>query len=132
MPTTETSNLPSVENCDDWSDPLVGLQVNAFSSFVNQQIPLWNNKAAPDGLVDVAEHLCEWSRNLLNRTFGRTTPLEMGAITEMFAKTADHIDQFSMDATDSEEKRRIQSFATHIRERTGMVRTALNFKTPAD
>jgi hypothetical protein len=101
---------------EKWSDPLVGLQVDEFRKYVNARHRVG---VAAHEVADAAELLCEWSRTLLSRTFGRTTSTELNRITALFAKTADQIDEWAGVVKDEDELTRIRTYSLHIRQRTG-------------
>lgn len=102
-----------------WSDPQVGSDVALFERYVDCHC-----NTSADSLEDVAEYLCEWSRGLFNRAFGRTTPAEFEHITGMFVRTADAIQKLAKSVHEPEELARIEAFALHIRNRTGFHRAA--------
>lgn len=105
--------------CHVWSDPLVGLQVCKFHEYVQA---LERTFPTPEECVGKSEYLCDWSRVLLNRAFGRTSAKEWELLTELFAGTADLIDGWSERVGDADQRSRSMSYASHIRQRTGLVR----------
>ncbi len=100
-----------------WSDPLIGLQVAQFSSYLSE---LKIIKTSDTELVDISEYLCEWSRGLLNKTFGRTTQKELNQIFELFRNASEIImNHASKINSNSNEYKTIEAYAEHIKQRTG-------------
>lgn len=97
-----------------WSDPFVGRQFARFQEFLEERHEALQEGENP---VDVAEHLCEWSRNLLNRTFGRTTKEELCRISELFAQAAALIRRWK-DPLPESGREQCEVFASHIERRT--------------
>jgi hypothetical protein len=114
---TEAAVRPSSVLDRVWSDPQVGSDVALFEEYVSR-----NCDGSSVRVEEVSEYLCEWSRGLFNRAFGRTTPAEFEHITGMFVRTADAIQKLARNVHDPEELARIEAFALHIRNRTGFHR----------
>ncbi len=104
---------------DDWSDPLIAMQVNSFLEYVLSAEPS-GRVAAADSLEKTSEYLCEWSRNLLNRMFGRTTSSELIQVQKIFEFTANLVDRWAAKFPDARQQPRINAYSRHIRERTGL------------
>lgn len=98
-----------------WSDPQIALQVDRFRRVVGAYVD-----AQPSGTeaLQAAEELCEWSRNLLNRTFGRTTPRDLMQLSEVFADTAAKVRLWIPRLSDEHSATQLKAFAKHIEERT--------------
>lgn len=100
----------------NWSDPLIGLQFEQFQTYL---IDLQQNDFNDNDDVEVAaEYLCEWSRNLLNRSFGRTTQQEINQLSELFDIAATLIIEKSNESSSNSKK--IKAYVDHIRQRTGL------------
>lgn len=118
--TRDSEEPPTVKiERDEWSDPLIALQVESFIDYVNEA-----NRSHLASIEDVevlAEYLCEWSRNLLNRMFGRTTHDEVVQVQSVFEFAADAVDRWALNFPQSNtDRKKTDAFSKHIRERTGV------------
>lgn len=119
----ESYHPASVDTCNDWSVPVVGLQVQAFTRIFDKKIVEWSQgRLVPKDVKMTAEILCELSRKLINLAFGRTTISEWSTIADMFAEAADQIDHWSLSISDSSEQSHIKAFTMQIRMRTGLLK----------
>jgi hypothetical protein len=105
---------------DDFSDPLIGLQVERFRAYVRVFADRFESSSS-EAVFETAEYLCEWSRNLQNRMFGRTTTREVERITQLFDAAANEIDRQLVLVTDHVLRERVEAFRDHIRNRTRLV-----------
>ena len=104
---------------DDWSDPLLAMQVQSFIDYV-QSAQARGAASAVEELEKTSEYLCEWSRNLLNRMFGRTTHSELCQVQQVFEMTADLVDGWAAEFPNAPQTLRIKAYSQHIRDRTGL------------
>jgi hypothetical protein len=104
---------------EDWSDPLLAMQVKSFIDYV-RSAQARGAASAVEELEKTAEYLCEWSRNLLNRMFGRTTNSELCQVQQVFETTADLVDGWAAEFPNAPQTLRIKAYSQHIRDRTGL------------
>jgi hypothetical protein len=104
---------------DDWSDPLIAMQVQSFIDYV-QSAQSNGTVSAVEELEKTSEYLCEWSRNLLNRMFARTTHSELCQVQQVFETTADLVDGWAAEFPNAPQTLRIKAYSQHIRDRTGL------------
>lgn len=104
---------------DDWSDPLIAMQVSSFRDYVANAVQSGHTNTA-EKVEKTAEYLCEWSRNLLNRMFGRTTGSELVLVQQLFESAANSVDQWASKFPDAPQQPKIRAYSEHIRERTGL------------
>lgn len=69
----------------EWSDPLIGIQFKDFQKYVRL---LEGNTLSAKKVTQAVDYLCEWSKGLLNRTFGRTTDAEKARIQALFTESS--------------------------------------------
>lgn len=104
---------------DEWSDPLIAMQVNSFIDYVSGAQNAGGVKAV-EAVEKTSEYLCEWSRNLLNKMFGRTTNGELCQVQQIFEFTADLVDNWAAEFPNAPQQPKINAYSRHIRERTGL------------
>lgn len=98
-----------------FSDPIVGLEFNAMAHYIEgfrtQDIRIAD-------IEKTAAYLCEWSKNLLNKTFGRTTAWECDQITALFRDTAVFILEQGQNINDFDTYQHICRYAEQIQSRS--------------
>jgi len=107
-----------------WSDPFVELQFQKFCRTLNEADPVIQQQLAEGKTQEHAEYilnltrdLCEWSRQLLNRGFGRTTPQEYSQIVHLFQDAAHQISDWATAVKDKKMRDLIGVYAQHIQSR---------------
>lgn len=97
-------------------DPLLKLQLEELERFL-KQINTSKDLSA-DKLQSLAEHICEWTRTILSRSFGRIAEPEALELRDCFRSAASVIDGFGTSPALSRDQRdTIAVFAEHVRRR---------------
>lgn len=107
-----------------WSDPLVRLQVQKFrrklAEYDAQILQMREHGLVAEHdhqVLSVARELCEWSRQLLNRAFGRTTRPEYLEILGLYREASKSVTCWASAVADKELRGRIHVYAKHIEGR---------------
>lgn len=108
-------------HAEDWSDPYIGRQVVAFFEHVQSMNEKLEAQADGGLVLSESEHLCEWSRNLLNDSIGRTSRDEILQLSNLFGRTADLIEAWLPCVNEKDEQAKVKAYSFHIRRRTGLV-----------
>jgi len=99
-------------------DPLLKLQLEEINRFLKQVSA--SKDTPPDKLRGLAEHICEWTRTILSRSFGRLAEPEALELQTCFRLAADVIEDFrSVASLSKEDSETIAVFAEHVRSRVG-------------
>jgi hypothetical protein len=107
---------PAVPTQSAWDDPLIKLQVEEFRKFVDK---IDSVGVQPAQAFEIAERLCEWSRSILNRTFGRINRSQVAELNQLFERTSVLIHGWDVNNLSQDQVSRIGIFAENIRKRVG-------------
>ena len=78
---------PQEERCESngFSDPYIGLQVQELQRYAQN---LEQREVPSSDIETDAQYANEWTRAILSKTFGRTTPDELSVVTGIFDRIA--------------------------------------------
>jgi hypothetical protein len=97
-------------------DPLLKLQLEELQRFLKKVET--SEEASPVKLRSLAEHICEWTRTILSRSFGRIGELEALELRDCFQLAATIIDELAApSAMSTEDRDAIVVYADHVRNR---------------
>lgn len=92
----------------------------SFRDDVNRKIA---EGVPPDGIRYAAEMLCENSRVLFIRVFGRVGHHELAAVQSLFDETAAQIREWAKTVNEPQKLQMIEAYAQHLERRTGFIKS---------
>ena len=97
-------------------DPLLKLQLDELQRFLISVQRV--NETRPEKIRGLAEHICEWTRTILSRSFGRIAFEEALSLQQSFESAANTIADFGKGTQLSvDDREAIAVYAEHVRDR---------------
>ncbi len=99
-------------------DPLLAMQLEELERFLSKV----SGESDPAQRAKLADHICEWTRTILSRSFARVGKCEAEKLRESFLSTSQVISGFLEPPGLSEEQSKaIAVFAAHVKNRVNFL-----------
>jgi hypothetical protein len=96
-------------------DELLKLQIDELQKFLSQEKVA--GATDPSRMKDLAEHICEWTRTILSRSFGRIGDNESEVLAAVFEQSSETIRNFATVATVDVDREILTTYADHVKNR---------------